>query len=111
MISIGSLLSIVILTIAAHYNWYPLHIADDSEYLHSDEAKYYYWVLSGFVIFGMFVLVVIGYCYDIGLHNYHHHHHHHHNAVQADHSHVCVNSNDGYNLIDRNFSSVENTEI
>lgn len=112
MISIGSFFSIIILTVTAHYNWYPLHIAGDTDYLHSDEAKYYYWVLSGIVILGIFVLVAIGYCYDIGLRNYYQHHHHHHYTVQAD-SHVCVDSNDDYNM-DRNFSSAENaayTEI
>ncbi|XP_020917546.1 solute carrier family 15 member 4 [Exaiptasia diaphana] len=75
MISIGGVFSVIILGITSYYDWYSLHIGDDTEYLQNNKTAYYYWLLSGIVLLGVFILVAIGYCHDIGLRQPHHHHH------------------------------------
>ena len=78
MISIGSFLSLLVMGIVSLYGWYPRTIKDDTEYLKNHKVAYFYWLLSGIVLTGVFFLILIGYCFDIGVRRSRHHHHHHH---------------------------------
>lgn len=77
MISFGSFLSLLIMGIVSLYDWYPIYITDDTEYLKNHKVAYYYWLLSGITLISVLVLILVGYCFDIGVRRTHHHHHHH----------------------------------
>lgn len=70
MISVGSLLSLCILSLGAYqWGWYPR--AEDSanydHYLGNKNLAYYYWLLSGITVLTAFWTLIIGCNCNIGV--------------------------------------------